>query len=80
MSDDKVLSDVTSVFRDIFLREVVLKPEYTAADVAGWDSFKHIEIIMAIEERFGIKFSTKDLDGMKSVGDLLNQIKAKVAA
>ena len=50
-----------------------------AKDVAGWDSFKQIEIIMATEERFGIRFSTRDLDRLQTVGDLIAVVAAKTA-
>jgi acyl carrier protein len=43
----------------------------------GWDSFKQIEIIMACEERFDIKFTTRELDSLRSLGDLVALIVAK---
>jgi acyl carrier protein len=45
--------------------------------VPGWDSFKQIEIIMATEERWGMRFSTRDLDGLRCVGDLIAVVAAK---
>lgn len=81
MNDDQILADLTEIFRETFLRDdLELKPELTAADVEGWDSFKHIEIIMAVEERFSIKMSTRELDNLRSVGDLLGLIRAKSPA
>ncbi len=78
MADDNVLSGLTEIFRDVFLDDaMVLQESHSAADVEGWDSFKHIEIILAAEERFGVKFSTRELDKLNSVGDLANLIRAK---
>ena len=57
--------------------DLVLTPELTAKDVQGWDSFKQIEIIMASEERFGIKFTTRELDSLQNVGDLVRVVAAK---
>lgn len=69
---------LTEIFRDVFLRDdLTLTPELTAERIAGWDSFRHIELIMAAEERWGIKFSTRELDALRSVGDLARVIGAK---
>jgi acyl carrier protein len=47
-------------------------------DVADWDSFKQIEIIIAVEELFSIKFRTRELDTLRNVGDLVELIGNKV--
>jgi acyl carrier protein len=66
---------LAEIFSDVFMRDdIPIKPELTAKDVEGWDSFKQIEIIMAVEEKFGIRFETKDLDTMKNVGDMVRVI------
>jgi acyl carrier protein len=57
--------------------DLVLKATLSAKDVQGWDSFKQIEIIMAIEERFGMKFTTRELDSLQNVGDLVRVVAAK---
>ena len=69
---------LTEIFQDVFLRDdLVLKPELTAKDVQGWDSFKQIEIVMAIEEKFGIRMTTRELDGLQDVGDLVRVVMAR---
>lgn len=75
-----VYGALTEIFRDVFMRDdLALTPELTAKDVKGWDSFKQIEIIMAAEERFGMKFTTRELDSLRCVGDLASVIKSKAA-
>jgi acyl carrier protein len=72
MQTDEIYTSLNELFNDVFLREdIALAPSTTAKDVEGWDSFKMIEIIMAVQEKFGIKVSTKELDGLKNVGDLV---------
>jgi acyl carrier protein len=62
---------LTEIFRDVFMRDdLALTPVLSAKDVEGWDSFKMIEIIMAVEERFSIKMTTLELDNLQNVGDL----------
>ncbi len=81
MQDDAVYAQLTEIFQDVFMRDdLVLRPELTARDVPGWDSFKQIEIIIAVEEKYGIKFHTRDLDSLNNVGDLARVVLAKTGA
>lgn len=58
---------------------IQLKPETTANDVDGWDSLSHVNLIVAVESKFSIKFSQKELVSFKSVGDLLKSIESKLS-
>ncbi len=79
-SESEIYKILGEIFSDVFLRDdIELKPELTASDVEGWDSFKQIEIVMACEERFRIKFSPLELDSMDSLGDLVRFITTKTA-
>jgi len=76
----QIYAGLTEIFHDVFMRDdLALTPDLTAKQVAGWDSFRQIEIIMASEERWSIKFSTRELDSLQSVGDLVRLIGAKAA-
>jgi acyl carrier protein len=75
MTEDEIYSVLAEIFRDVFMREdLTLIPELTSKDVEGWDSFKQIEIVIAVEERFGIHLTTRDLDALQNVGDLVRVI------
>ena len=77
-TEEIVYTELTEVFHDVFMRDdIVLSPGLTAKQVQGWDSFKQIEIIMASEEKWKIKFNTRELDSLLSVGDLAKMIVAK---
>ncbi len=81
------MADVRNQIRDIF-REVFddphldLRDAMTAADVEGWDSLAHINLIIAIERQLGIKFATAEISRMKepgqTVGSFLRLIEAKL--
>ena len=74
----EIYKALSEIFSDVFLRDdLVLTPALNAKDVRGWDSFKQIEIIMAAEERWAIKFNTRELDSLRAVGDLVTLIEAK---
>jgi acyl carrier protein len=79
MPEAEIYAALEDIFRDVFLRDdIKLMPEMTAKDVAGWDSFKQIEIILAVEGQYHIKFNTRELDSLQSVGDLVRAIAGKV--
>jgi acyl carrier protein len=76
-----VQQKLNRVFCEVFDDpEIVISPEMTASDVEGWDSLSHVNLIIAIETRFAIKFTQKELLSFKNVGDLLNATAARVAA
>ncbi|NCS87320.1 MAG: acyl carrier protein [Ignavibacteria bacterium CG_4_9_14_3_um_filter_36_18] len=57
-----------------------LKPEMTANQVPGWDSLNHINIIVAIEKEFAVKFKGLEILKAKNIGDLQKLIDSKVPA
>ena len=60
---------LTDIFRTLFDNpSLVLHDELTAPQVPGWDSFNHINLVMQIEEEFGIRFSTEEISSLKDVG------------
>jgi acyl carrier protein len=77
MSTEEILTDV---FRTVFDDpSIELRPDMTANDVEGWDSLSHVNLILAVELRFGIQFSQKELLTFKTVGDLMTSISRKMA-
>ena len=81
MQLEDIYSQLTPIFRDVFDDEaLVLTPDLTAASVPDWDSFNHINLIVAVEQRFGIKFQTAELESMHTVGHLVNLIQIRLAA
>ncbi len=78
MTEPEVYAKLTEIFHEIFMRDdLTLEPALTARDVKGWDSFKQIEIIMALEEHYNIQFNTRELDRMQNVGDLVAVVLSK---
>ena len=80
MQQPEIYVQLTSIFHDLFDDDtIVLNPGLTAADVPEWDSFNHINLIVAIESRFKIKFQTAELESMQTVGHLADLIQSKLA-
>lgn len=65
------LEELERVFRDVFgNEEIVLSDDMTAADVAEWDSLGHINLMFALEERFGVQFEGNELAELANIGEL----------
>jgi acyl carrier protein len=78
MTEAEIYAALTPIFHDVFLRDdLVLTPTLSANDVPGWDSFKQIEILIATEQHFGIKLSTREVDRLTNVGDLVSLVARK---
>ena len=76
----EIYEKLTPIFHDILDDEsLVLTPELTAASVPEWDSFNHINLIVAIEAHLKIKFQTAELESMNSVGQMVDLIEKKLA-
>jgi acyl carrier protein len=80
MTEAEIYAALDEIFCDVFLRDdLALTPELSAKDVPGWDSFKQIDIILAVEARYHVKFNTRELDSLHNVGDLVRVVAAKTA-
>ena len=78
---DQVLPEVTQLVRET-LRDasIQLRYETTAREVKNWDSLNHIEIIVAVEKHFGIKFNFAELQRFKNIGQMCDSIVKRLNA
>jgi acyl carrier protein len=79
MTEAEVYAALEAIFRDVFddpsLR---VTPETSAPDIPEWDSFNHINIVVAAEQRFGIKFRTFEIEALHNVGDFVGLIRSRL--
>ena len=74
----QILDEVQAIFRDVLdNEEIVLANETTADDIEEWDSLTHIQLIVAIEKHFKIKFTSKEILSWQNVGEMIDCIAAK---
>lgn len=67
------------IFREVFDDEsVILRRETTADDIEEWDSLTHMNLVIALELRFKIKFALGELQKLKNVGEMLDLINRKM--
>lgn len=75
MTREELAGEITSIFRETFDDDSIEVNDNTvAADVDGWDSLMHIDLIYAIESKMGIKFPMRDIVGLKNVGQLIDKV------
>jgi len=73
-----LMEQVADVFRNVFDDpELVITEDTNASHIEGWDSFAHINLIVAFEEKFNVNFTTEELSGLTCVGDALNLLRRK---
>ena len=73
-----IYDELTPIFREVFDDDsVTAAPSLTARDVAAWDSLSHVRLLVAIEERFGIRFSSSEITSFKTVGEMAASIENK---
>jgi acyl carrier protein len=78
VTDNDILSGLTEIFRDVLDDDSVkLRMDTTADDIEGWDSFNHINILVAAEGHFSVKFRTAEIEELRNVGDFVHLIAQK---
>lgn len=81
MTNNKLMLELTDVFQDLFDDpNLQITPETTATDIPDWDSVNHINLVIAVEMRFKVKFHAAEIEELKNVGDLLKLIERKQSA
>lgn len=76
---DNVLEEASAIFRDTLDNdEIQLTSDTTADDIEEWDSLTHIQLIVALEKHFKIKFTTSEITSYKNVGQLAEGIVQKL--
>ena len=79
MTKEKIYELLNEVFQDVFDDEdIEVTAETTANDIEDWDSLEHINLVVAVEECFGIKFTMGEVTGMKNVGEMAAIIEERV--
>ena len=79
MEMQEIFNTVQDIFRDNFDDdELVITRETSSDDIEDWDSLEQINLLTAIEKKFGIKFKLADVRGLKDVGDLLDLVSRMV--
>lgn len=73
MDKEKIRARLNEIFCDVFDDEnIEIDENTTADDIDGWDSLEHITLISAVEKAFKMRFTMKEVSGMKNVGEMID--------
>ena len=79
MERTDILERLNEIFIDVLdLDECNLTDETSANDIEEWDSLSHIQIIVAIEKKFKIKFTSLEIMKWNNVGEMVNSLEEKL--
>ena len=79
MQDQPVYQLLTQTFREVFDDpNIVLLPSTTAADIDGWDSVGHVNLVLALEARLGVKFTISEVESLHNVGEMAGLVEYKL--
>jgi acyl carrier protein len=75
----ETLKELNKIFIDVLNDDkILLSAETTARDVEDWDSLTHIQLIVAIEKHFKIRFASSEIRLWKNVGQMCEAIQKRV--
>ena len=75
MEKEKIYEELNNVFRDVFDDDTITVNETTTSkDIEDWDSLEHINLVIAVEKQFNIKFNMGEVSTMKNVGEMVDII------
>jgi len=81
MDKSEILKQVNEVFIDVLSDDnIVLNYQTSAVDIEDWNSLNHIHLIVAVEEKFGIRFKSREIEDWNTVGELVDSISNKLNA
>ena len=79
MDFNTILKQINDIFIDVLDNDdIKLTPESTAKDVEEWDYLNHIQLIVAIEKKFKLRFTTAEISSWKTVGEMCSAIEKKL--
>ena len=75
MTREEVYERLNEVFQDVFDDETItVNDDTTSDDIEDWDSLEHINLVVAVENEFGIHFNMGEVNKMKNVGEMVDII------
>ena len=75
MNRTEIMAKLNEIFCDVFDDEdIVLTSETTSDDIEDWDSLEQINLLVAIEKQFNIKFQLADVADLENVGAMIDLV------
>jgi acyl carrier protein len=78
--NNQLWQNLTEVFRDVIGDpKIVLEATTSAKDIPDWDSITHVLLMVAVEKKFGVKFTASEIQSLQNVGELVALLERKSA-
>ena len=78
MERSELLGQITTIFKEVLDNEEVELTDATqATDVDEWDSLTHIQLVVALEKTFNIRFTSREIQSWTNIGELMDCIAGK---
>jgi acyl carrier protein len=72
------IEELNAIFQRVFQDDALkVSRNTTAKDVDGWDSVRHVSLMVAVEQTFKLKFTSREVASLKDVGELVDLIARK---
>ncbi|MBO9500289.1 acyl carrier protein [Brevundimonas sp. A19_0] len=79
-SEADILAKIEPLMRDLFDEyDGPIGPQTSAADIEQWDSLANVQFIVMVEQTFGVRFSTSEIEKLRNLGEMAQVIAAKQA-
>ncbi len=78
MNQTEILSQLQSLFDDLFLDPVDVTPELSAREVPEWDSLMHISLMVAVEKAFTVRFRVGEVEKTQNLGEFADLILKRI--
>ncbi len=80
LTKEAILAQVNEIFRNVLENDkLVIMENTTGDDVEEWDSLTHLQLVMAIEKHFKIRFTASEIINFANVGEMCDGIQAKLS-
>lgn len=80
VTDHDIIETLNRIFRQVFEDELIgLTLSTTADEISGWDSMANITLAVEVEQAFGVKLKSAEMEKMRDIGDLVSLVKKRLA-
>ncbi len=80
MKSSEILLQLQDIFRDVLDNdEIELNNESSQKDIDEWDSLTHIQLVVAIEKKYKIRFASVQIQSWNNVGELIESLIEKLS-
>ena len=79
MTREELFEQINEIFRDVFDDDsLVITDTTNSEDIEDWDSLEHINLVVAMEKRFNMKFNIKEVGQLQNVGEMADLILSRM--